>query len=270
MANPEAPDLEALLAEGSESTNREYKGPYEWSRLKPKLIETILAMTNTKGGGDIVIGVTELKNGKFREDGMSDEMIKTFPSQEDFIAAVNAFADPHIDFNLYEKTHDKKRFLIVTVPESDTIPVFYREQVSPKKGRVYVRSTRKPENVSIQSPTLDDLRNLIDFAVERRTISFTKRAATSVSGDFTDEDWVNGTINQTTVITVPQFDQDSYLALAVPTEIHLVESLIGLNQIGAFSESIGMINGEQWRIWKSNKRFLHSVAPGSQVVLRAQ
>ena len=122
MPSPDGPDIGALIAAGRESLNLEYKQSVPWDDLRVNLIRTVLGMTNTRGGGAIVVGVAE-RDGAFHPDGMSGEHIASFPSEEDLRAAINGFAEPLVEPLLDEREHDGKRFLVITIPEFDQEPV---------------------------------------------------------------------------------------------------------------------------------------------------
>lgn len=84
MPLPDGPDIDALIAAGRESVGLEYKQSAPWSELRVNLIRTVLGMTNTRGGGRIVIGVAE-RDGGYSPDGMSDEHIDAFPKEEELL-----------------------------------------------------------------------------------------------------------------------------------------------------------------------------------------
>lgn len=167
MPSPDAPDVSALIAAGRESANLEYKESAPWSALRVNLIRTVLGMANTRGGGHIVIGVDERDGGAFRPNGMSDEHVDAFPTEEDLRATVNGFAQPFVELLLDECEHDGKRFLVITVPEFELEPVLCMKAEGHRlqEGKLYVRSMRKPETVEVRNPT--DMRALLALATEK-------------------------------------------------------------------------------------------------------
>ena len=166
MPLPDGPDIDALIARGRESVGLEYKQSAPWSELRVNLIRTVLGMANTRGGGRIVIGVAE-RDGGYSPDGMSDEHIASFPTEEDLRAAVNGFAQPFVETLLDECEHDGWRFLVITVPEFEREPVLCMRPDGHRlqEGKLYVRSTRKPETVEIRNPT--DMRALLRLATQK-------------------------------------------------------------------------------------------------------
>lgn len=167
MPLPDGPDIDALIAAGRESAGLEYKRSASWNALRVKLIQTVLGMANTRGGGRIVIGVDERDGGVFNPGGMSDEHIASFPTEEKLRAAVNGFAQPFVDLLLDECEHDGKRFLVITVPEFELEPVLCMKAEGQRlqEGKLYVRSTRMPETVEVRNPT--DMRALLRLATQK-------------------------------------------------------------------------------------------------------
>ncbi len=166
MPMPDGPDIDALIAAGRESAGLEYKRSAPWDDLRVNLIRTVLGMANTRGGGRIVIGVAERDDGAFSPDGMSAEHIDDFPTEENLRAAVNGFAQPFVELLLDECEHDGRRFLVITVPEFEMEPVLcMKAEGRLQEGKLYVRSTRKPETVEVRNPT--DMRALLRLATQK-------------------------------------------------------------------------------------------------------
>lgn len=155
-----------LILAGRESASLEYKQSAPWSELRVSLIRTVLGMSNTRGGGVIVVGVAEDQDGTFNPDGMSQEHLQGFPLEEDFQAAVNGFAEPFIEPRVDVHEHRGQSFLIVTVPELEEQPILcMKADGRLKAGALYVRSTRKPETVEVRTPT--DMRALMRLAIDK-------------------------------------------------------------------------------------------------------
>ena len=155
-----------LILAGRESTSLEYTRSAPWKDLRLALIRTVLGMANTRGGGNIVIGMTENPDKTFAADGMSQAHWDVFPPEEDFRAAVNGFAEPFIEPRVQRHEPEGKRFLVITVPEFDYEPVLCtKAEDRLKEGALYVRSTRKPETVEVRTTT--DMRALMRLATDK-------------------------------------------------------------------------------------------------------
>jgi len=72
-----------LLEAGYELRNKEYKPPFRWDDdkskwAKDKVIRAVLAMTNTRYGGQIVIGIEVKDDRTVILKGVTDEQLKSF------------------------------------------------------------------------------------------------------------------------------------------------------------------------------------------------
>ena len=161
-------ELRNLITRGSEARNRELKRSMDWNsaETKRKLTKSILAMSNLRDGGFIIIGVSEHNRGEFSADGMTDEDKRSF-SADDMDDYVHNFADPYVEFDLREISLDDKAFLVIRVSEFDESPVICgRDAEGLRKGAIYTRSRRKPETVEV--PDHIEMREIVDLAVEKR------------------------------------------------------------------------------------------------------
>lgn len=160
--------LRALL-EAGETRRIEYKDGQPWSdnAFKARVTKTILAMSNVKDGGRIVIGVTEQANGSFVARGVNQHDLETYVSDEmkDF---VGTFADPHVDFSVDTGEHDGKHFIVITVREFEEIPVICKKDFGQilRRGDIYTRTRdRRPESARVSNHA--DMREIIELATDK-------------------------------------------------------------------------------------------------------
>ena len=159
-------EFDDLILAVRESPSLEYKQSAPWKDLRIPLIRTVLGMSNTRGGGHIVVGMVENEDGACHPQGVDPDDLETFPAEEDFQAAVNGFAEPFVEPAMNTHDHDGKQFLIVTVPEFEYEPVLCtKAEDRLKEGALYVRSTRKPETVEVRTTT--DMRALMRLATDK-------------------------------------------------------------------------------------------------------
>ena len=87
-------ELIRLVSQG-EQRNVEFKQSMSWTEneTKVKITKTILAMSNLRDGGFIIIGVRESTIGSFTIEGVSQEHDATLV-HDDILAWVNSHADP--------------------------------------------------------------------------------------------------------------------------------------------------------------------------------
>jgi hypothetical protein len=100
----------------------DFKRFQPWDAMKWRLIKTCLAMANLRGGGLIVIGVTE-GSSAWELDGITPEHLATY-DVDLVVDAVNMFASPHVDLDLVLMRHASgKDFLALQVREFELAPI---------------------------------------------------------------------------------------------------------------------------------------------------
>ncbi len=168
MAN--GADIEFYIQQGKEERYLEYKGSMVWTRddTKVKIAQAMMAMSNLRNGGVIVVGMKETKRGVWVPDTMTDEQVSSF-TQDDIAQWVNDYAVPAVRFTVEPFLLDTNKFVIIKVREFDTFPTICRKpkplggREVLKKGAIYYRSNSKNESAPISSD--EDMRELIGLAV---------------------------------------------------------------------------------------------------------
>jgi predicted HTH transcriptional regulator len=157
-----------------EDRNREFKRSFAWTRRESgetmaKVTKTILAMSNLRDGGHIVIGVEEIpgSGGRYEPKGVTHEHLQAF-SHDDVADWVRDYADPPALFDCSVVTLDGMDFFVIAVSAFEEFPVIctrsYAEVLS--EGAVYVRSrSGRPRSEPVSRYV--DMRELLDLAVER-------------------------------------------------------------------------------------------------------
>lgn len=134
---------------------------------KAKIVKTILAMSNIRDGGYLILGFDQ-NNDVFEPTGMAEADLNSFTY--DLVKShVSEFADPYVEFSM-ETVKDEengKAFLIFTINEFDEVPVICKRNglANLEQGTMYTRSRRMPESVRV--PTQSEMREIINMAVEK-------------------------------------------------------------------------------------------------------
>jgi predicted HTH transcriptional regulator len=167
-------DLCELILVGEEKRNLEYKAPMRWDNdlTKAKITKTILAMSNIRDGGWIVIGVNQLPNGTFERVGLTEEESNTF-NHDDIAPFINGYADPYVKLHVYQVSCENKRYVIMKVDEFEEFPVICKKEyplADLHQGKMYIRSTRKNENSEVS--TLIEMKEIIELAVDKNMRAF--------------------------------------------------------------------------------------------------
>lgn len=129
-------------------------------------------MANTKGGGNIIIGVEKINNNLI-PTGMTDKDWNSF-DQDDVQEKINEYADPFIEITLYKEVFDSNKFVIIQVMEFSEIPVVCKKNFQNlNKGEIYCRPKRKIESVPI--PSQNEIREILDMSFEKRLDKMLKK-----------------------------------------------------------------------------------------------
>jgi len=128
MAN--AADLEFYIQHRKEERYLEYKCSMMWTgddTTKVKVAKAMMAMSNLRNGGVIVIGMKEIRRGVWEPDGMSAQQVTSF-SHDDIAQWVNDYAVPAVQFTVEPFPSDENQFVIIQVREFDSAPTDCRKQ----------------------------------------------------------------------------------------------------------------------------------------------
>ncbi len=172
MANEE---LIQYITHGREERNLEYKGPINWNdtQIKAKITKTILAMSNLRDGGVIVIGVEQ--NGEiFTPVGLDSESISSF-KQDDISVHVNNYADPFVEIKVSHQNYNEREFVVIQINEFSELPIICKRdgENNLRKGAIYIRPRQKFE--SIEVPSQAEMREILDHSSEKFIRKFRRK-----------------------------------------------------------------------------------------------
>lgn len=149
---------------------------------KTKITRAVLAMSNKRDGGAIVIGMVELADKRFDPVGLSTLDAQTF-NHDTMADHIRQYADPYVDFTVRAVKCDGKQFIIIQVKEFDEIPVICKKDGTDlRNGAMYARSRTKNESAEVSSQS--EMREIMDMAVDkgvRKFLTRSRRIGLSVS-----------------------------------------------------------------------------------------
>lgn len=166
-----------LIATRREGRNLEFKQSMPWSSAewKAKLVKSVLAFSNVRDGGNIVIGIEESNTGEFVLAGMPEEHHSGY-NQDDVDSEVAIFADPYAKCTVHKLIVDGTRFVVLDVEEFLEVPVICKKDGvnNLRKGAVYTRAYGKAETIIVPSQT--EMREILEVATDKTTRKFLERA----------------------------------------------------------------------------------------------
>ena len=173
--------IAVLLEAGYETRSIEYKPPFLWSDnnsrwLKEKVVRAVLGMTNTRLGGQIIIGVSVDQN-RIVPDGLSDEQLNSFNDYDGIKGYIDGFSYTGTIFDISYGSFENKKFIIFTIQEFYEIPAICKKNGSEidilKKDIIYTRSMKATYGTI---PSTDmELREMIHMAVDKEKRSLKER-----------------------------------------------------------------------------------------------
>lgn len=155
-------ELEQRLDGGQETQSFEVKGPMAWT--PQSLAKDILAMTNLRDGGLILIGVEDQT---FARVGVSPTDVATYKIDE-MRDQMTAYADPSVDFKVeFPRDESGTQYVAIRVASFLEMPVICRrDSADTRAGAIYYRTTnRRVESAPVSNSS--DMREIITVAASR-------------------------------------------------------------------------------------------------------
>lgn len=151
-------ELQRVLDTRSESPNIEFKEGFVWSKdnndARCRVAKTLLAMSNTKDGGAIIVGISEKPH--FSIQGLSAEELISFDVTKvnDFI---QKYTGPSVECVISKLTINNNDLVIIEIPEFKEFPIICKNNAASKenpkhlilkKGLIYIRNKTSCEEIS--------------------------------------------------------------------------------------------------------------------------
>jgi hypothetical protein len=166
--------IRLLLEAGYETRTREYKPSFSWNNneksiwIKEKVTQAVLAMSNTRYGGQIVIGVIEGDGKRLVLSGLNKDEFNTFEDYDGIKGYIDGFSYTDSIFDISYGEHLSKMFVVLTIQEFNEIPLICKKNGQTgvlRKDDIYVRSKKAPYS-SIRA-TEPELREVIHMVVDK-------------------------------------------------------------------------------------------------------
>jgi predicted HTH transcriptional regulator len=165
-------DFDFYVQHRKEERYLEYKRAMIWTgndTTKIKIAKAMMAMSNLRNGGVIVVGMKEVNKNLWEPETMTEEQWKSF-NHDDIAQWVNDYAVPAVQFTVEPYESGKDRFVVIQVREFNQSPTICRKQrisggEDLKAGAIYYRSNRKNESALVSSE--EDMRELVRLAIDK-------------------------------------------------------------------------------------------------------
>lgn len=166
--------VRSLVDARSETRNLDYKGPMSFGpgrAEKAEILKDILAMSNTRDGGSILVGISEADNGTFTVEGISSQQAKSFDITKigDFARDISS-AQPNLTSSPIEI--DGKLLLLISVREFEEVPLVCIKTMHSVDGKIVLRAggiyIRTVSAKSVEIGSAEDMQLLIDTAIQKR------------------------------------------------------------------------------------------------------
>jgi len=152
----------------------DFKRAVMWNELKQGIPKDILAMSNLRDGGIIIIGVEESDN-KWNRTGMTDKQLNTY-DPDDMIDHVNKYASPSLTFDVVKHTDNEGlKYLVIRAHEFEEKSFVCKRNCADelRQGAFYIRPLGKAESREVQ--TADEMHDLLELSAEKRTRNFMRQ-----------------------------------------------------------------------------------------------
>jgi predicted HTH transcriptional regulator len=141
-------------------------------------------MANHRGGGLVIVGVSEDAGKKLTATGLTDEELATW-DYDTLCDQVGKYADPSVSLEIEVVPANGKNCLVIKVNEFGDMPIICKKEriFDPDasrgrpgrvtvllRGAIYSRSLRKPESKPIEAT--EDMRELIRLATEKEVVRY--------------------------------------------------------------------------------------------------
>lgn len=145
----------------------EFKKSVPWGRgeFKFRIVRSVLAFSNVRDGGAIIIGVKEIDDG-FELTGIKKHHLDSY-DEDEIRAKVATYADPYARCRLEVHRDDAdNQYAVIDIEQFDTVPVICAQDgpCNLYEGVIYTRTRRIPESAPVPSQT--EMREILDMATE--------------------------------------------------------------------------------------------------------
>ena len=183
-------EIDFIFSDLTERREVEFKQSVNWNTdaMKVKIAKSVMAFSNIRNGGWLVIGVRQNENHTYSPVGMSEEDYASF-NIDNVLAYINARAEPPVNIEIKKEIkkleNSQGRFIIFKIYEFEDYPIFCKDDggitfehkgvrsTFLHKGVLYTRSRRTYESAPIQNQS--DMKEIVDMILTKYSQEFARR-----------------------------------------------------------------------------------------------
>jgi hypothetical protein len=157
--------VDAARDRALEAPDVDFKESALWDDLKWKIVKAVLGMGNLRGGGLVIVGVSERED-VWEFQGAQTDHLDSFDS--DVIAdLLDKYVSPGAKVEVVLHEHREKTYLVFDIGEFDQLPfICKRYGLNLDRGAVYIRPlSGRPRTERVRSA--EGMRDLLDMAAEK-------------------------------------------------------------------------------------------------------
>jgi predicted HTH transcriptional regulator len=175
-------DLERLLEGGHELRSLEFKPPFLWATdhdhwIRERIVRAILAMSNTRNGGNVVVGITQKDDETPEIAGLAADQLASFERLDAIKGHVDGFSHLPTAFSIKQGSSQGKELVVFAVTEFEQIPLICRRNgqdgTTLRDGDVYVRSAKAP--FSSMRATHIEMIEIVEMAADKNASRLRRR-----------------------------------------------------------------------------------------------
>lgn len=171
-------DVEQLLRLGHETRPFEVKGPGKKTETAyvARVARAAMAMGNLRDGGLVCLGIADDQLAAMGP-GLDDGAFQQWSDHDDVSDALSRYSEPPVSFHPHPtELSNGARVVVLEIAEFEDVPHVCKKDYPGvlQKGQVYVRPRGKPQSIAV--PSADEMRQLLDVAIDKGVRFFVRRA----------------------------------------------------------------------------------------------
>lgn len=188
-------ELQQLIEGGCERRDLEFKESYAWKEkdfdyIQATTIRGIIAMSNIRGGGVLVVGVKEVGNVP-KLDGLNEVQFQSFQKTENVIRIIDEFIYTRTNIEIvYTQDEENNYYIVFRIAEFEVLPLITKKEFT-SSGKCIIEvdtiySRTKSGAISSKRAGYFELEECIEIAIDKGRRKIEQRGISSTKPSDTD------------------------------------------------------------------------------------